>query len=125
MKMILLRPDWRDVSRRRLLVILVGDDPAIGQLLEQLRDRWRNFTFAWNQNCPSQVLAVLFGTDPPGFEFRRGWPADLNYRPMPNQSQGDIIWRHRAPNDEMVIAVHQNTQHSGRNRLGRKLANNH
>src|SRR5687768_5470850 len=90
---------------------MVDADAPLRQFPEQLHHGGRYLTVSWYDNCPSQVLSEFSGDDMPSIERTRCCRSDLNHGPVSNERECNVSARQWTAHDEMVVAMHQNTDH--------------
>ncbi len=105
---------WRRLSSIGPIRRLKHSDDCnspLRQFVQQLPDTRRSLPFAWHHNGPFQFFAKFFGTDAPAGQRDGSLSADPDYRPVPCQRFCRGLVRQRPPNNEMIISMHQNSQH--------------
>src|ERR1700722_5529815 len=85
---------------------------ASRKLSKQLRRSRRRLTIARDNYRPFQVLSKLFRSNLPLAEKRGFFLTDLDDGPVPRQCQCGCFVRCRAGQDEVVVSVDQDADHS-------------
>src|ERR1700676_2478761 len=94
-----------------------GNTPS-GKFCKQQRNSRRRFAVARHDHGPFQIFSKFFCADLPLFEGGRLLIADLDDGPVPRESHcGRFIW-YRSAQDEVVVAVHQDADHTVANLCG-------
>ena len=63
-------------------------------------------------HSPFQILSEFSGDDLPLIERRRCCRSDLNEGPVSNECECDFSVRKGTAHDEMIVAMHQNSNHT-------------
>ena len=88
-----------------------GNTPS-GKFCKQQRNSRRRFAVARHDHGPFQIFSKFFCADLPLFEGGRLLIADLDDGPVPRESHcGRFIW-YRSAQDEVVVSVHQDADHT-------------
>jgi len=90
--------------------VVDGDSPC-RKLVKQLPHSRRYLSLSRYDHSPFQVLPELSGDDLPPIKVWRRFRSDLNERPMTNQRQCGTPVGQRTADDEVIVAMNQNSHH--------------
>jgi hypothetical protein len=89
----------------------VDSDSPRRQFVQQRPHCGRDLTVSRYDRCPFQVLSERPRDDLPSIETKRRCRSDLKEGPVPNERTCDLPGWQWTAHDEMIVAMHQNSDH--------------